>query len=81
MTLRLLRSARRAPSLEACLVDEYRAALQVFVSAEFVEGVRAAVIDKDRQPKWQPARIEDVDESIVERYFAHRGEDELKFPA
>jgi enoyl-CoA hydratase len=81
VTLRLLRSARRAPSLEACLVDEYRAALQVFVSAEFIEGVRAAVIDKDRQPKWQPARIEDVDEEIVGRYFTHRGEGELKFPA
>jgi enoyl-CoA hydratase len=63
------------------LIDEYRAALQVFVSAEFIEGVRAAVIDKDRQPKWQPARIEDVGEDIVGRYFAHRGQSELKFPA
>jgi enoyl-CoA hydratase len=81
VTLRLLRTARRASSLQACLIDEYRAALQVFVSAEFIEGVRAAVIDKDRQPKWQPARIEDVDETIVGRYFAHRGDNELKFPA
>jgi enoyl-CoA hydratase/carnithine racemase len=27
---------------------------------DFHEGVRAMVVDKDRQPKWQPARIEDV---------------------
>lgn len=80
VTLRLLRQARQAPSLEACLIHEYRAALQVFASAEFIEGVRAAVIDKDRQPKWQPARIEDVDDEIVGRYFAHRGANELTFP-
>lgn len=81
VTLRLLRSARLAPSLEACLIDEYRAALEVFVSAEFIEGVRAAVIDKDRQPKWQPVRIEDVGDDIVARYFVHRGAMELTFPA
>jgi enoyl-CoA hydratase len=28
---------------------------------DFAEGVRAMVVDKDRKPRWQPARIEDVD--------------------
>ena len=41
--------AHRA-SLEECLVREYRAALEVFASDDFREGVRAAVIDKDRNP-------------------------------
>ena len=40
--------ARTARSLEECLVREYRAALEVFASDDFREGVRAAVIDKDR---------------------------------
>lgn len=80
VALKLLRIARDAPSLEACLVHEYRAALQVFVSEDFVEGVRAAIIDKDRQPKWRPATIEEVTPEIVARYFAHRGGDELTFP-
>src|SRR5260370_24146499 len=52
VTLRLLRLARASSSLEECLVREYRAALQVFASDDFREGVRAAVIDKDRNPRW-----------------------------
>jgi enoyl-CoA hydratase len=80
VTLRLLRLARTAKSLEECLVREYRAALQVFASDDFREGVRAAVIDKDRNPKWSPPRIEDVTPEMVAPYFAEIGADELKFP-
>jgi len=80
VTLKLLRLARTAKSLEECLVREYRAALQVFASDDFREGVRAAVIDKDRQPKWSPPRIEDVTPEMIAPYFAGIGADELKFP-
>lgn len=80
VTLKLLRLARTAKSLEECLVREYRAALQVFASDDFREGVRAAVIDKDRQPRWSPPRIEDVTPEMVAPYFAEIGADELKFP-
>jgi len=80
VTLKLLRLARTARSLEECLVREYRAALEVFASDDFREGVRAAVIDKDRSPKWSPPRIEDVTPAIVAPYFAEIGADELKFP-
>ena len=80
VTLKLLRLARSSASLEECLVREYRAALEVFASADFVEGVRAAIIDKDRDPKWSPARIEDVTPEIVARYLAPHPEGDLKFP-
>ena len=80
VTLKLLRLARHAKSLEECLVREYRAALQVFASDDFREGVRAAVIDKDRNPKWSPPDIEDVTPEMVAPYFAEIGADELKFP-
>jgi enoyl-CoA hydratase len=80
VTLKLLRLARTARSLEECLVREYRAALEVFASDDFREGVRAAVIDKDRSPKWSPPRIEDVTPAMVAPYFAEIGADELKFP-
>jgi enoyl-CoA hydratase/carnithine racemase len=80
VTLRLLRLARRSSSLEECLVREYRAALQVFRSDDFREGVRAAVIDKDRNPKWSPPDIEDVTPAMVAPYLAEIGADELKFP-
>ncbi len=80
VTLKLLRLARTARSLEECLVREYRAALEVFASDDFREGVRAAVIDKDRSPKWSPPRIDDVTPAMVAPYFAEIGADELKFP-
>jgi enoyl-CoA hydratase len=80
VTLKLLRLARTTRSLEECLVREYRAALEVFASDDFREGVRAAVIDKDRNPRWSPARIEDVTPAMVAPYFAEIGADELKFP-
>ena len=79
VTLKLLRLARASSSLEECLVREYRAALEVFASDDFREGVRAAVIDKDRSPKWSPSRIEDVTSDMVAPYFAEIGADELKF--
>jgi enoyl-CoA hydratase len=80
VTLKLLRLARKERALEDCLVREYRAALEVFRSDDFREGVRAAVIDKDRNPKWSPSRIEDVTPEMVAPYFAGIGADELKFP-
>ena len=79
VALKLLRLARASSSLEECLVREYRAALEVFASDDFREGVRAAVIDKDRNPRWSPARIEDVTPEMVAPYFAEIGADELVF--
>jgi enoyl-CoA hydratase len=79
VTLKLLRLGRTSRSLEECLVREYRAALEVFASDDFREGVRAAVIDKDRSPNWSPPRIEDVTPAMVAPYFAEIGADELKF--
>ncbi|MBP1298229.1 MULTISPECIES: enoyl-CoA hydratase/isomerase family protein [Bradyrhizobium] len=80
VTLKLLRLARATATLEECLVREYRAALEVFASEDFREGVRAAVIDKDRNPTWSPARIEQVTPEMLAPYFAEIGADELKFP-
>lgn len=39
-------------------------------ASDALEGVRALVIDKDRQPRWNPARIEDVDAALVSAFFA-----------
>jgi enoyl-CoA hydratase len=79
VTLKLLRLARQASSLQECLVREYRAALEVFRSDDFREGVRAAVIDKDRNPKWAPPNIEDVTDAMIAPYFAGIGSGELVF--
>jgi enoyl-CoA hydratase/carnithine racemase len=79
VTLKLLRLGRGSASLEECLVREYRAALEVFRSDDFREGVRAAVIDKDRNPRWSPLRVEDVTPEMLAPYFANIGADELAF--
>jgi len=79
VALKLLRLGRASSSLEECLVREYRAALEVFSSDDFREGVRAVVIDKDRNPRWSPAKIEDVTPEMVAPYFAGIGADELVF--
>jgi enoyl-CoA hydratase len=80
VTLELLRRARGSKSLKECLVREYNSALAVFTSAEFLEGVRAAIIDKDRNPKWSPPQLEDVTPGIVGKYFVPNSKYQLVFP-
>ncbi|HJS88265.1 MAG TPA: enoyl-CoA hydratase/isomerase family protein [Acetobacteraceae bacterium] len=64
-SLRLLRQGAER-TLPACLDAELRATRTVTAGPEFLEGVRAMVVDKDRAPKWRPARIEDVDRGAAE---------------
>lgn len=60
VTLRALREMRRLRELEPCLQLEYRLAVGLMRRPDFVEGVRAAVIDKDR-PLWQPEVASEID--------------------
>jgi hypothetical protein len=43
---------------------------QCFVHGDFMEGVRAVIVDKDNAPKWRPARIEDVTPASVDAIFS-----------
>ena len=73
VALRSLRTARQLPSLERCLEMEYRVSTTFLDTPDFVEGIRAAVIDKDRSPRWNPARLHDVGD--IDRFFAARSDD------
>lgn len=66
MALRLMRLGRASDTLEECLARELAAGIRMVMRPDFREGVRAAVIDKDRNPQWWPARIADVDEREIE---------------
>src|SRR5690349_12423395 len=68
LTHRHLRRAG-AIDLRATLVENYRIAHQCLEGADFYEGVRAVVIDKDGAPNWQPARLEEVTETLLAPYF------------
>ena len=59
-----------ASTLPQCLETELVLTRTVTRHPDFLEGVRAMVVDKDRQPKWQPARIEDVKPEEILRLFA-----------
>jgi enoyl-CoA hydratase len=69
VTLRLLRLGRKTERLEDCLEREFAATSAVLRSHDFYEGVRAAVIDKDRNPQWRPARLADVTAADIDAYF------------
>lgn len=69
VTLRLLRLGRKTDRLEDCLEREFAATAAVLRSHDFYEGVRAAVIDKDRNPQWRPVRLTDVTAADVDAYF------------
>jgi enoyl-CoA hydratase len=79
LTLLLLRRAASAADLEACLLDEYRAACNLLRTHDLFEGIRAAVIDKDRAPRWSPARLEEVSDASVAALLESGGEPEPDF--
>lgn len=70
VTLASLRSARGLSDLEAALEQEFRVSLRALKAPDFTEGVRAQVIDKDRQPRWSPATLDAVEDAQVAAYFA-----------
>ena len=59
MTLQLLRHNERRP-LEEVFQTDLKAARFLLAHPDYLEGVRARLLDKDDNPQWQPATIEEV---------------------
>ena len=70
VALEAVRRAGKLDTLEDALRQEYRTAYGSLRSHDLVEGIRAQVIDKDRNPKWSPASLAAVTTADVEAYFA-----------
>jgi len=65
---------------ETCMRTEFRIVSRVIRRHDFYEGVRAVIVDKDNQPRWQPPSLGEVSAAEVERHFAPLGRDELRLP-
>ncbi|OBG83720.1 3-hydroxyisobutyryl-CoA hydrolase [Mycobacterium sp. E802] len=78
VTLEAVRRAAKLETLEDVLRQEYRTSCASLKSHDFVEGIRAQLVDKDRNPQWSPASIADVTGADVEAYFVP-AEAELTF--
>jgi enoyl-CoA hydratase/carnithine racemase len=59
-------------SLAACFRMELAMAEHSLEQGDFIEGVRALLIDKDNSPQWRPSRIEDVTEAMIDAFFDKR---------
>ncbi|MCP8347574.1 enoyl-CoA hydratase/isomerase family protein [Pseudomonas sp. FBF18] len=68
VTLEMLRRGRHL-SLEDCFAMELHLDRQWFEHGDLIEGVRALIIDKDKQPRWNPATVAELSRSRVDQFF------------
>lgn len=78
VTLEAVRRAAKMETLEDVLVQDYRVSSASLRSHDLVEGIRAQLVDKDRNPKWSPAALTEVTVADVTAYFAPV-DDDLSF--
>ena len=70
LTLAAIRSARTLPSLEEALNVEFRLTVRLLEHGEFLEGVRALLVDKDKSPKWNPPSLAGVTDEMVAQFLS-----------
>lgn len=67
-------------ALSDCLKMDFYLTQQFLAGNEFYEGIRAAVIEKDRSPQWQPAQLKDISSALLNRFFLWQEKLELQLP-
>lgn len=70
VSLRLLAEGRRMVDFAAEMAREYAVACRVLSRHDFIEGVRAVIVDKDNAPRWDPATPEGVTDDLIDAIFA-----------
>jgi enoyl-CoA hydratase len=76
-TVELIHRTRIRDTIEAALANEYRFTYRALELGDFIEGVRAQIIDKDRTPTWQDADAETLPATKISRMLMPLGADEL----
>lgn len=79
VALRQLREGAKCATFEDNMAMEFRIGSRKVHSPDFIEGVRAVIIDKDHAPIWSPSTLEDVTEAHVAGFFEPLGANELTF--
>ncbi len=74
----VIHRVRGASSIEPALAQEFRFVWRAAEHGDFIEGIRAAIIDKDRRPVWRHGGLGDVTDAEVETMLGPLGENELK---
>ena len=57
---KIIGTVRQNPCIKTALDHEFRYTYRCGTQGDFIEGIRAAIIDRDRQPKWQPITNEQI---------------------
>ncbi|MBI6900115.1 enoyl-CoA hydratase/isomerase family protein [Pseudomonas putida] len=68
VTLELLRRGRHL-ALEDCFAMELHIDRQWFAHGDIIEGVRALIVDKDKQPRWNPPTLAGLTAQRVDQFF------------
>ncbi|AKN16352.1 3-hydroxyisobutyryl-CoA hydrolase [Mycobacterium haemophilum DSM 44634] len=78
VTLEAVRRAAKLETLEDVLTQDYRVSSASLRSHDLVEGIRAQLVDKDRNPQWAPATLAEVTAADIDGYF-EPVDDDLNF--
>ena len=70
VALRQLRLGGKMESFAENMTMEYRIGARVVQRHDFIEGVRAVIVDKDNAPRWNPPSAEGVTEAMLDEIFA-----------
>lgn len=75
----IIHRVRNGLRLENALDQEFRYTYRCVEQGDFIEGIRAAIIDRDRNPQWQHGSWRDVKTLDVTRMLMPLGKDALKW--
>lgn len=79
--IELVRRCRDLTRIEDILAHEYRFTWRSMSHGDFIEGIRAQIIDKDRNPSWQPPTLEALAQDKISLMLSPLGEEELSLAA
>jgi enoyl-CoA hydratase len=81
VSLRVLAEGAKMPTFADEMRQEYRVAARVVRRHDFLEGVRALLVDKDNQPRWDPPTPESVTDEMLDEIFAPLPQEEEWTPS